>query len=194
MYSMLTDEINVVQWGAVLGASLAAAILDMRKRRIPNTLTLPLVSVGIIVALGRDGLSGLGSSLGGCVLLALPYILLYALGGGGAGDAKMMGALGAWLGLRAGMIVLVAVALTGGVIGLVSMAASRERKTRLKEWLTSLYVVAVALASGRPGWILPAGDSTEPRQAGNRRTMIPYGPAIFIGVCIGAWVVHSWKI
>jgi prepilin peptidase CpaA len=191
---MSMTEPNCFQWGAVLGASLAAAVCDLRSRRIPNKLTLPLVLAGTVVAAWHDGVAGLGSSLGGCALLALPYILLFAFGGGGAGDAKMMGGIGAWLGLRAGGIVLVAVALVGGAIGLVGMMTDRQHPSRLRDWLASLYLFATTWAGGRASWTLLAAGPAEPRPADSRRGTIPYGPAIFIGACIGAWVVHLWKI
>ncbi len=64
-------EANAVQWGVAIGASLAAAILDVRTRRIPNRLTFPLVVTGLIAAVIINGLSGLGSCLAACVVLAI---------------------------------------------------------------------------------------------------------------------------
>ena len=120
------SNVTVAQWGVVLGASLAAAIWDLRSRRIPNALTLPLVVTGLLYGLLAGGLSGLGQAAAACVVVALPYILLFVFAGGGAGDAKMMGALGAWLGLAAGAVVLGTVAATGVVLGLLNLATKRQ--------------------------------------------------------------------
>jgi len=187
-------EPDAVQWGVVLGASLAAAILDVRTRRIPNSLTLPLAVGGLVYAAWTSGIIGLGESAAACLLLALPYVILFAVAGGGAGDAKMMGAIGAWLGLRAGIVVLVAVAITGGVFGLLRILAARERGTALSRLYAWLYVAAIAVSGGRQGWALLKSEPGEEKKERNEglRLTIPYGPAIFIGACIGAWVVHSW--
>ncbi len=195
--SLASIDLFCVQWGVVIVASLAAAAIDVRSRRIPNVLTLPLLGGGLLYALATDGMAGLGDALGACLLLALPYIVLFALAGGGAGDAKMMGAIGAWLGLEAGVIVLAAVAATGGVFGLLRILAHRERRTVLGGLYATLYVLLTGLCSGRAGWTLLKTQIREEEKIeptnGRTRLTIPYGPAIFIGVCIGALVVHLWN-
>ena len=80
---------------ALIGASLAAAIMDVREGRIPNRLTLPLWLLGLAKATCLGGAGGVVAALGVSVLVALPYIVLFFLGKGGAGDAKLMAAIGA---------------------------------------------------------------------------------------------------
>lgn len=186
-------ELNTVQWGVVLGASLAAAVIDLRTRKIPNWLTLPLAVAGLFCAGLLCGWSGLSDSLAGFFVLLLPYFILFALKGSGAGDAKMMGAVGAWLGLRAGVVVLLAVAVAGGVLSLLKMLMDRQRGRWLGEAFMAIYVFIVGLCSGRAGWAML---KTEPQQADVIKVQgltVAYGPAIFIGACIGAWVVNAWK-
>jgi Flp pilus assembly protein protease CpaA len=189
-------EPNLVQWGVVSVASLVVAVLDIRTRRIPNVLTLPLLGGGLVYALGAGGIAGLGDALGACLLLALPYVLLFVFAGGGAGDAKMMGAIGAWLGLQAGVIVLVAVGATGAVLGLLRILAHRQRRSVLGRLYATLYILMMGVCSGRAGWTLLKTQLSEEGRIGptNGRTRltIPYGPVIFMGVCIGALVVHLW--
>jgi Flp pilus assembly protein protease CpaA len=186
-------EVSVPQWGVALGASLAAAIMDMRQRRIPNVLTLPLIATGLLYGLLHRGLGGLGEAVAGCALLMLPYVLLFIFAGGGAGDAKMMGGIGAWLGLRDGIIVLAAVAVTGAVFGLINIALKGQLRPALARIGAAFYVMIVALCSGRKGWQLIKPDPDGVSKCGDARLTMPYGPAIFVGVCIGAFLVHSWK-
>jgi prepilin peptidase CpaA len=189
----------VAQWGVVLGASLVAAIWDVKFRRIPNWLTLPLVVTGLAVGAWQGGWPGLGDALAGCFIVALPYVLLFLLGGG-AGDAKMMGALGAWLGLRDGVVVLVAVAVVGAIFGMIKMSAEKSLRRRLGGMFAGMYVFLVTARSGKKNWDLLRAESNrqddEKNENENRHgseAMMPYGPAIFLGVCIGALVVYLWQ-
>jgi prepilin peptidase CpaA len=187
------DElIAVIQWGAVLSASLVAAFSDVRVRRIPNWLTLPLAAAGLMMGAWRDGLPGAGDAVLGWLALAFPYILMFALGRGGAGDAKMMGAIGACLPLEAGLIVLCCVAITGGILALGRVLVSRQRHTALGNIVASIYLFLVALSLGRGGWGLLKAAPQEER-IDTKTLTIPYGAAIFIGVCIGAVMVELWK-
>ena len=95
-----------VPWVMAVLASVLAASIDLWTRRIPNVLTGPLLVAGMAWSAASAGWLGLGESMLGCFLMAVPYVLLYAFAGGGAGDAKMTGALGAWLGPVGGLIAL----------------------------------------------------------------------------------------
>jgi prepilin peptidase CpaA len=183
---------TVIQWGAVLGASLVAAFSDVRTRRIPNWLTLPLAGAGLVLGAWRAGLPGLGEATLGWVVLASPYVILFILGHGGAGDAKMMGAIGACLPLRAGLIVLCCVAITGGILALGRAVVSRQRHTAVESIVASVYLFVTALAVGRAGWGLMKAAPQDQR-IDTKALTIPYGAAIFVGACIGAVMVELWK-
>jgi prepilin peptidase CpaA len=186
-------ESNTVQWGVVIGASLAAALIDLRIRKIPNRLTLPLAATGFAFAALSGGWAGAGDSLAGFLALLLPFFALFALKGTGAGDAKMMGAIGAWLGLRSGIVVLLAVAIAGGVLSLLRMLVDRQRGRWFGEAFSAIYVTIVGLCGGRQGLALLKSSPQEAEAMKEQSLTIAYGPAIFIGVCIGAWVVNGWK-
>ena len=115
-----------IQWGLVVLASLAAAFIDVRRRRIPNWLTLPLWAGGLAWAGVWAGPSALANSVLASLLLAAPYVWLYVVAGGGAGDAKLMAALGAWLGIINGLVLLAAVSVSAVLIG-VAISLRRRR-------------------------------------------------------------------
>ena len=182
------QSVPAVQWGIVLGASLAAAITDARSRRIPNWLTGPLLLGGLIHAGVVGGVAGLLDSSVACLVLALPYVLLFALAGGGAGDAKLMGAIGSWLGLVYGTATLVTVCLSGVVMGLI-YAASARRLGAVGATMSTL-VRAAIYPLFRVGSLrdVPHLMPTEKES----QTM-PYGLAILAGVVFAAIGAYFWQ-
>jgi Flp pilus assembly protein protease CpaA len=123
-----------------------------------------------------------------CLVLALPYVLLFALAGGGAGDAKLMGAIGAWLGMVYGTATLVAVCLSGVVMGLI-YAASAHRLGAVGATMSTLVRAAIYP-------LFRIGSLRDVRhlmpEEKESQTM-PYGLAILAGVVIaatGAWLWH----
>ncbi|MGO9123396.1 MAG: prepilin peptidase [Terriglobales bacterium] len=103
-----------------------AGFTDWRSRRIPNWLTICGLVLGILVnSLTRGWLGAKDSLLGaglGLVLL-LPFVLMRSLG---AGDWKLVGALGAFLGPSRLITVLFATVLVAGLMALVLVIWKRR--------------------------------------------------------------------
>src|SRR5215470_13870464 len=98
-----------------------AAVLDFRFRRIPNWLTLGALALGFALQVARSGAAGIPMALAGAALglvVLLPFYVMHAMG---AGDVKLLAALGALLGPQALLTVIVYAALVGGAISLVVM-------------------------------------------------------------------------
>ncbi len=190
--STTDGALTVFQWGAVIGASLVAALGDVRERRIPNALTFPLLIVGLLWSGWFGGWAGLGEAALSCVLLGGPYVLLFVFAGGGAGDAKLMGAIGAWLGLRQSVVVLLCVAAAGVVMAVVKAVSQRRLKFVLTNVLISFYAFVVCVTGGRK--IRPAGEQTQGDAAQAGGFEVPYGVAICLGVCAAAAIVRMWGV
>ncbi len=75
-----------------------AAWIDGRQLRVPNWLTYPMVLSGLIYGGIAGGWEGLGQSALGMLVGLLCLLPLYAVGGMGAGDVKLMAGMGAWVG------------------------------------------------------------------------------------------------
>lgn len=180
MFSNIKQMTIAIQWGIVIGASLVAAVSDMRTKRIPNMLTVPVLLAGLIWAGWTGGLWGIANAAGACLWLALPFLLLFVFAGGGAGDAKLMGAIGVWLGLSDGTVVLVCVMTAGIILSLYKAAVNKKLKIVLMNVFISVYTFVIyvlshrtkQLAVNRNGEIVDADTLT-----------VPYGMAIFAGVC-----------
>ena len=83
----------------LLGHLLAAALSDVRHRRVANPLVLSLATLGFVAAfagipLGHTALR----ALGGLLVMTLLWFPMYAFRLMGAGDVKLLMASGAWLG------------------------------------------------------------------------------------------------
>lgn len=85
---------------ATIALVATAAIWDFRQHRIPNWLTLSAIPAGIVWNTWMGGFAGLQMSLAGFAIGFGILFILFATGGGGGGDVKLMGALGAWVGVK----------------------------------------------------------------------------------------------
>jgi prepilin peptidase CpaA len=107
-----------------------AAIWDIRSRRIPNWLTLSGVPLAFAVHSWMSGGAGAWFSLKGLGTAMLVYLPLYALRAMGAGDLKLMTAVGALTGAANWFGVFLFTSIIGAVIAIiVSLAVGRLKKT-----------------------------------------------------------------
>jgi prepilin peptidase CpaA len=112
--------------------AVIAGFTDWRSRRIPNWLTVCGLLLGITVnSLTRGWLGAkdslLGAGLG--LLLLLPFVLMRSLG---AGDWKLVGALGAFLGPSHLVTVLFATVLVAGLMALILVIWKRRMGQTLR--------------------------------------------------------------
>ncbi len=126
-----------------LGVAGWAGWLDWRIRKIPNWLTVPALVLGLVLSavLGswpwmKSSLEGAGLSLG----VLLPFVLMRGLG---AGDWKLMGALGAFLGPQRTILVLIGTVFIAGVMSVVEMV----RQGKVRETLYNVFVILVAYST-----------------------------------------------
>jgi prepilin peptidase CpaA len=109
---------------------VVAAAGDIRRRKIPNWLTLGGVGAGLLAGTVNGGWSGLGQALGGMLLAFGVYFVLYCLRAMGAGDVKLMAAVGAIVGWSGWLEVFIASALAGGAFALaLTIGTGRVRET-----------------------------------------------------------------
>ncbi len=116
---------TILAVGAVLCAGVAA-VWDLRSGRIPNRITYTAIVCGLVfrTASGgwRSGFEGLAAGLiGGGI-----FFLFFLVRGMGAGDVKLMAAVGVWAGLQHLPAVLIVAALAGGVLALTYMFTRRQ--------------------------------------------------------------------
>lgn len=158
----------------VIATGIVASVIDLRSRRVPNLLTMPTAVVGVWIAAAGLGNVTLGAALAGCLVGLIVMLPLHVLGGTGAGDVKLVAALGTLLGPMGVLGAILRMGIAGGVIAL-AVAAQRGR---LQTTLTGTAMVLVR-ADG-------AAAAIEAPAANNR---FPYAPAIAVGA---AMVALGW--
>ena len=137
---------------------LAVAIyFDIRTERIPNWL----VAAGTVVALTlhavNSGASGLLTSVGGLSIAMVILLPFYIAGVMGAGDVKLMAAVGAFTGVQ---LALLAVGFAFGIGGLQAVAILVLRGTGRLTWERYHQMGKTILATGRLVYIPPGpGDA-----------------------------------
>lgn len=158
----------------LLAVVLGAAVYDVRYRRIPNWLSLSGVLVGLALNAFLDPVwPGLRLSLMGLGMGFGVYFLLYALRAMGAGDVKLMAAVGALVGWRDWFGTFLITAIIGGAMALILVAA----KGRVKKTLWNLSFILSELKSGRPAYMRKEDlDVRNPRALG-----LPHGAVIAVG-------------
>lgn len=117
---------------AVLLLAIWAGWLDWRSRRIPNWLTVPALLGGVLASSVARGLTGTKEALEGAGLglaLLLPFVLLRGLG---AGDWKLMGALGAWVGPSRLAVVLLGTVFIAGAMAIFQVIRHGKVKETLR--------------------------------------------------------------
>ena len=159
---------------ALLALVIAAAIYDIRFRRIPNWLTVS----GVLIGLGLntflyEGWPGLRFSLLGLAAGFGVYFFLYALRAMGAGDVKLMAGVGALVGWENWFGIFVVTAIIGGIMALLLVVM----RGRLKKTMWNVGFILSEMTHGRPAFVGKEElDVRSPKALG-----LPHGFVIAIG-------------
>jgi prepilin peptidase CpaA len=119
---------------AALAASIAL-VTDVRARRIPNWLTLATLIAGVLANVWLNGLEGGAQAAIGAALGFVALIPFYAVRAVGAGDVKLLAAIGALVGPAGLLPVAVYGGVVGGVMSIVLLAKHRRLSFTLQEVL-----------------------------------------------------------
>jgi prepilin peptidase CpaA len=129
----------VFQEMAVVLAIVAAA-WDLRTRKIPNVLTFGAALAAVLVHGYLEGWNGLGLSLAGWAAGLALFLPFFALGGLGAGDVKLLAAVGACLGPLPAVWVALYTSIAGGVMALaVASYSGYLRQAFVNLWCVVMY-------------------------------------------------------
>ncbi len=155
----------------VVGVS-AGAFIDLRTRRVPNVLTFGMAGLGIALAGLHVTSLSLSAALGGLIVGTLLMLPGHVIGATGAGDVKLLAALGTLLGPAGAATAFVYAAIAGGVLaGIVAVQRGRLG-----------FTIARTATLVRTG-----GSNVAEIEAPASNNRFAYAPAIALGACLAAF-------
>jgi len=116
------------------GMLIIASVTDLRSHRISNRMTYSTMIFGLIYYSMTSGLAGFLLSVSGLFLGLALLIAFYLLGGMGAGDVKLMAAVGSLLGPMGVFAAFLGTAVAGGIYALIILAAKGYLLDTLKRF------------------------------------------------------------
>ena len=150
-----------------------AAAIDIRSRRIPNWLTYAAMLLGVGHHTLVNGVHGFFFGAAGLFLGLALLIVFYLAGGMGAGDVKLMGAVGALLGPKGVFFAFIFTALVGGIYAIILLLV----RFRLVGTAVRLNTMFGSLEQG-------TGPAASGVHGNEDIAVLKYGLAIAIGVSL----------
>jgi prepilin peptidase CpaA len=129
--AMLLSNKEALYLVIALVCALAAAIPDMRHRRIPNRLIICTLPIGLAVHFAIDGWRGLFTSGAAGLAAGLIFLIFFLAGGMGGGDVKLICVVASIAGLKNLPDLLVFTSLAGGVMAIVLALKHRRLRSSL---------------------------------------------------------------
>lgn len=177
---------NWVYW-AVSVFAIIAAYIDGKELRVPNKITLPMIVAGWMWSsihygmIGEGWYYGLMWSLAGTAVGLATLLPAYAVGGMGAGDVKMMAAIGAWVHCTITFYAFCVSAIVGAILAIIMIATSGEGRKHYAQFFCILNEFSTIKDPEELAKIATARKT--------KMRLLPYGIPLAIGtVLYFAWM------
>lgn len=154
---------------------LFAALVDLKSRKIPNLITLPSILIALIYHSAVNGMDGFIFGLAGMFVGIALMILPYLLGGAGAGDAKLLGAIGAVIGVHNVLQAFIYIAFTG--LGSLILLLIFKRKQYGIYFMRHIIMIKAVLYTGKIFHVPALPEETQ-------ASKISYGAIIALGTIV----------
>lgn len=165
---------------------LASGFCDLKERKIPNKITFTGILIGILFNLITGGLAGILQGVFGLFVGLAIFFLPFAMGGMGAGDVKLMGAIGALMGWKFSVMTALYSAIVGGIMVFIHLLYTRKLRETLKKMLYAFIYLLLQFAT-RMGYnetVYKAHEKFSKNGYDYKKIYIPYGVAIAGGAVL----------
>ncbi len=163
---------------SLLAVVLVSSVTDLTWHRIPNLLLLSALLVATMLRISDEGFAGIISGISG-LIVGLAFLMpLYALGSMGAGDVKLLGVVGFFLGPWGAFVAGIATLIAGAVLGLAYIGwRSIEPVLARQSWRLMQLLLAEHPSSPEPNFVVTPV----------RGSKFAYAPAIAGGAIFAMW-------
>lgn len=151
---------------------MISAMTDIKWKKIPNALTFPVMLIGLFAHGFMSGASGFLYSIEGLFLGLALLIVFYFMGMMGAGDVKLMGAVGSILGPSGVFKAFLFTAIAGGIYAIIVLAYNGQLVGFMKRIALSLKLS-----------LMTRGPTLVPNE-GKASPILCYGIAIAVGTSL----------
>lgn len=183
MGALFSAAVGPVPAMMLVALAVACAATDLWKGRIYNAVTYPAIALGFVVQIALHGAPGAVSALGGFAVGFFPAFLLFALGGMGGGDVKLLGAIGALAGAVPATETLILAFLFGGFFALAKLA-----------WHGQLFRSFGHVLRTLAGFVIPGLGRKPLAPEGEPRLTVRFGVAICLATLATLYDLHSGAI
>jgi len=163
------------------GILIIAAIIDLYLRKIPNLLTYPTIIIALLYNSMYHGLNGLLISIAGLLVGMTVLGIFYIFGAMGAGDVKLMGAVGAVLGPKNVLNAFLFIGIIGGIYALIIIIFNYGPCKKLFQRIITM--TKTLLFTGNVIFIPKGEEEKTPK--------LCYGVAIAMGALLTIWLKLS---
>lgn len=167
---------------AVSAILILAAWIDGRELKVPNWITFPMILSGLVYSTAVGGLGGFGAGLLGMAVGLLTLLPLYAVGGMGAGDVKLMAGIGAWLGWEITFAAFCVSTVVGAVMAVIMVLSKKKMAHHYENFLL---ILSEWMVIKNPYELSKIAAERKPRMM-----LLPYGIPICIGT-IGYFIYNG---
>jgi prepilin peptidase CpaA len=155
---------------------LWASWIDYKERRVPNWLNASIALCGLFVQAWFHGYGGIAAGLLGLCVGFATLIVPWLMHGMGAGDVKLMMAIGVWLGPWLTFMSFCTGALAGGIIAAAMIVSTGRLWNAYANCATIM-----AKVSSRSTVFTEFGSA---KSFGDSSQLLPYGVPLTIGTLI----------
>ena len=178
MRALFSGTVGPAPAVVLLIVAVTCAVTDLWKGKIYNAVTYPAMALGVVLAMWQHGVSGIFFALGGFAVGFFPAFVLFALGGMGGGDVKLLGAIGSIAGAVAATETLILAFLVGGLFALGKLA-----------WHGRLFATLGRTLRSIAGTLWPGlGPAKTPAEG---RLEVRFGVAICVALVATLWDLRS---
>ena len=179
MGTLFSGTVGALPAAVLLAVAVTCAVTDLWKGKIYNAVTYPAMVAGVLLALVQFGVPGIFHALGGFAVGFFPAFVLFALGGMGGGDVKLLGAIGAIAGAVAATETLILAFVFGGIFALGKLA-----------WHGRLFATLGRTLRRLVGYVVP-GLGRTPGATDEQRLEVRFGVAICVALVATLWDLRS---